>query len=314
MSYERFSCRSRIRWALRHPARSHRAAPGCGADKEWINKSSKLWTEELEVTKIFPDKLHLVADQACKGSRKKAQNRKRYEIYQQVIGPSVYTRSLEVESGFHQYWCSGEKFLVSSPSLQKAASLQSEQRNSHSAHLGRKTLKCSQRYANWKEHLWHCMTGSEWSVPEGVPEGQKTWHKQKPPSTYWLLQLQPVWVESNIETLSMLIYRFFYVIHHDYKAVRRLLLLLIVCLSSLKCDSGVMDNCTAILTTVSSILSFSSFNNVHYYCSHIRAPTNTCPCRDHIRQTSEEAGAVLEVDLWRTSMVEVFLHGRLCVA
>lgn len=134
------------------------------------------------------------------------------------------------------------------------------------------------------------MTGSEWYIPAGVPEGQKTWpeksHIALTDYQYWLLQLQPVWVESNIEILSMLILRFFFffnVIHHDYKAVRRLLLLLIVCLSSLKCDSGVMDNCTAILTTVSSILSFSSFNNVHYYCSHKRAPTNACPCRNHIR-------------------------------
>lgn len=95
----------------------------------------------------------------------------------------------------------------------------------------------------------------------------------------------------------MLIHPFFNVIHHDCKTVRRLLLLLIVCLSSLKCDSGVMDNCTAILTTVSSILSISSFSNVHYYCSHKRAPTIACPCGNHIRRTSEEAGTLLEVDL-----------------
>lgn len=139
--------------------------------------------------------------------------------------------------------------------------------------------------------------------------GPKTKPEKKPHSTHWLLHLQPFWDQSNIETLSMLLHRFSYVIHHDYQAVRRLLLLLVVCLSSLKCDSGVMDNCTAILTTVSSILSFSSFNNVHYYYSHKRAPTNTC----HNRRTAEEAGASLEVALWRASMVEGFLHGRLCV-
>lgn len=113
---------------------------------------------------------------------------------------------------------------------------------------------------------------------------------KKPHSTYWLSILIIAitaclgWKQyRDSEHAYTSIFFFFYVIHHDYKAVRRLLLLLIVCLSSLKCDSGVMDNCTAILTTVSSILSFSSFNNVHYYCSHKRAPTNACPCRNHIR-------------------------------
>lgn len=37
-----------------------------------MNKSSKLGTEELEAAKLFPHKLHLVADPACKGSREKA--------------------------------------------------------------------------------------------------------------------------------------------------------------------------------------------------------------------------------------------------
>lgn len=160
--------------------------------------------------------------------------------------------------------------------------------------------------------------GSKWYVPARAPEGQETWpeksHIALTDHHYWLLPWQPVWVESNTETLSMLIHPFFNVIHHDCKTVRRLLLLLIVCLSSLKCDSGVMDNCTAILTTVSSILSISSFSNVHYYCSHKRAPTIACPCGNHIRRTSEEAGTLLELDLWWRSMVELFLHGRLCVA
>lgn len=70
------------------------------------------------------------------------------------------------------------------------------------------------------------------------------------------------------------------------------------CLSSLKCDSGVMDNCTATLTTASSIPSLSSFNNVHYYYSHKLAPTNARPCRKYIGSprsrplTDKHAGGV----------------------
>lgn len=45
-----------------------------------------------------------------------------------------------------------------------------------------------------------------------------------------------------------------HVIQHYYKGVRTVFLSLVVCLSSLKCDSGVKDNCTAIYSTVSSIL------------------------------------------------------------
>lgn len=162
---------------------------------------------------------------------------------------------LEIESGFHQYRCSAEKFLASRPSQYNSPenclpAIRTMQQSVRSPWQDNPETACSQRYANWKEHLWHCMREREWYIPAGVPEGQKTRPEKKPHSTHWLLHLQPVWVESNIETLSMLLHRFSYVIHHDYKAVGRLFLLLVVCLSSLKCDSGVMNNCTAIKHTV----------------------------------------------------------------
>lgn len=47
----------------------------------------------------------------------------------------------------------------------------------------------------------------------------------------------------------------------------------------------------------------------------ITAVTNVHqPTLVHAEIISEEASAVLEVNLWRTGMVKVFLHGRLYIA